>query len=67
MADEKKVVLLEIDINVESAIEAQKKLGADIVKLKAKSKELAETEGTLSDAYLKNAAQLKATQAELRK
>jgi len=67
MADEKKVVLLEIDINVESAIEAQKELGAEIVKLKGKSKELAETEGTLSSAYLENAAQLKATQAELRK
>ncbi len=67
MADEKKVVLLEIDINVESAIEAQKELGAEIVKLKGKSKELAETEGTLSNAYLENAAQLKATQAELRK
>lgn len=67
MADEKKVVLLEIDINIESAIQAQKELGAEVVKLKAKSKELADTEGKLSDAYIKNAAQLKAAQAELRK
>ena len=62
MADEQKVVLVEIDININSAIEAQKKLAETIVDLKAKTANLADTEGKLSEAYLKSSAELKAAQ-----
>ena len=65
MADEKKVVLLEIEIDTSQAIEAQKKLVGDVIGLEAEVRKLKETEGELSDAYIKKAAELKNVKGEL--
>ena len=67
MADEQKVVLVEIDIDIESAIKAQKELAERVAKLRSETDKLAETEGKTSDAYIKSNAELKAANAELRK
>jgi len=65
MADEKKVVLLEIDINTDAAIEANKVLVGNIIGLEKEVRKLAETEGTLSDSYIKTNAELKNAKSEL--
>lgn len=65
MADEKKVVLLEIDINVESAIESNNKLVGEIIGLEKEVRQLEETEGKMSAAYTKRNAELKNAKAEL--
>ena len=65
MADEKKVVLLEIDINTDAAIEAQKQLIVEVAALEKETKDLLKTEGDLSTAYIKKAAELKNAKGDL--
>ena len=65
MADEQKVVLVEIDIDIESAIKANADLVGKVIGLEKEVRNLAETEGELSAAYIKRAAELKNAKAEL--
>lgn len=65
MADEKKIVLLEIEIDTSQAVEAQKKLIGEAIGLEKELRQLKETEGELSDAYIKKTAELKNVKGEL--
>ena len=63
MAEEK--VIIELDIKTDKAVTDTIALKEAVVKLTAEAKNLKETEGETSEAYVKKQAELKATQKEL--
>lgn len=65
MADEK-IVIAELDINLDESIKESKRLKEEINSLKDRMKELKETQGDTSEEYIKANAELKSLQGELR-
>lgn len=65
MADEQKVILVEIDIDVESAVNASVELRKQIKTLEDETKAMKGTEKELSAEYVNKTAQLKNMKADL--
>lgn len=63
---EEKIILAQIDIDLDQAIKDTQELKKQYIDLKAKTDELKKTEGETSAEYIKSSAQLKVLQSELK-
>ena len=61
-----KINLLELDIDVDSAVKNTKKLKEDVIELRKKTNDLKVANGETSESYINSAAQLKVLSAELK-